>query len=74
MSDFVRGMAYSELASAKQALAYVSEVTQAMYDDRLIDSAENMVSNIRASLSKINRAIEEARERMEREHNQVAAE
>lgn len=77
MSDeYMRGMYYQQLSEcAISADVYASNVHSIFFDDRLCDSAERHVSKIRTALSKIDRAIEEARERIAREHNQkVAAE
>jgi len=75
MSDFVKGMDYAALSSAARSLSPVTLNGFQDYSARDIEAVENFISNIRASLSKIDRAIEEARERIAREHNmKVAAE
>lgn len=73
--DFTRGLNYADLMFAAQALENAAVHREHVYDRIHADSAETFVSRCRAALSQIDRAIEEARERMSREHNQkVAAE
>lgn len=75
MSEYTRGMYYQQLADCAVNLKInVQNMNPIFFDERLADSAERFVSRMRADISKLDRIIEEARERIAREHNAVAAE